>query len=63
MSQKRAKTIRRLERRVRDLEEEVKFLHIVRQMELMDTMDAIYEPVPPTRRPGLFRRLFRNLFA
>lgn len=59
MSQRREKKIRRLERRVRDLEEEVKFLHIVRQME---AMDASYDPIP-TSRPGLFRRLFRSLFA
>lgn len=59
MSQRREKKIRRLERRVRDLEDEVKFLHIVRQME---AMDAAYDLIP-TRRPGLFRRLFRTLFA
>lgn len=59
MSQRREKRIRRLERRIRDLEDEVKFLHIVRRME---AMDATYAPIPTTK-PGLFRRLFRSLFA
>ena len=61
MSQRREKKIRRLERRVRDLEDEVKFLHIVRQME---AMDAAYDPIPRhrPRSPGLFRRLFNTLF-
>ncbi len=63
MSQRREKKIRRLERRIRDLEEEVKFLRCLLQMDIMDAIGAYYAPVPTIRKPGLFRRLFRSLFA
>ena len=58
MSQRREKKIRRLERRVADLEDEIKMLHIV----YGQPEDADYAPIPTGHKPGFFRRLWRKIF-
>lgn len=60
MSERKEKKIRRLQRRIKELEGENQMLRLLQQM---DAMDAECAPIPSGRKPGIFRRLKTWLFG
>lgn len=65
MSQRREKRIRKLEKRVADLECKVFYNTATSNLDFAscEPVDAHYAPIPSGHKPGFFRRLWRKIFG
>lgn len=61
MSERKDKKIRRLQRRIVELEGENDMLRVL--LRSNTPLDAEYAPIPTGHKPGFFRRLWKKIFG